>query len=224
MAVCEDRQTGIERLLNKASAPEVIILDDAFQHRKVDPGFSIVLSVFNDLFIDDYLLPVGNLREPRSGVNRADAIVVTKCPDTITEAQKVRTVTKIKKVTDLPIFFSYIDYAAHIEGVGKSLPIQQRLQGEQFTLVTGIANPKPLVGHLTSLGLDFEHLKYGDHHNFALSEIETLSTKKTILTTEKDYVRLQHLLKDVDVYYLPIVSVIENSDQLDGLITKYLNK
>jgi tetraacyldisaccharide 4'-kinase len=200
VAVCADRQTGIETLQPEA---EVILLDDAFQHRKVVPSFSILLTPYDDLYIYDYMLPTGNLREPRAGVMRADMIVVTKCPEkvpysTLQEIQFKLAVQKHQKV-----YFSKISYDSKIYSETETLDLKH-LTNKNFSLITGIANPKPLVDFLTEKQFKFEHLKFADHHDFSDLEIETLKQKELILTTEKDYMRLQPKLGKFAVYYLPI--------------------
>ncbi len=200
VAVCEDRQTGIETLQESA---EVIVLDDAFQHRKVVPSFSILLTSFNDLYCNDTVLPAGNLRESQKGAARADVIVVTKCPNKVAYAKLQEIEYKLKLKPNQKIYFSRIVYDRFIYGVTERLELNY-LKDKPFTLVTGIANPEPLVEFLNEKGFNFKHKKYGDHHNFSTREIDSLKKDELILTTEKDYMRLQHGLQKFALYYLPI--------------------
>lgn len=204
VAVCEDRQTGIEKLTAKA---DVILLDDAFQHRKVKASLNILLTSFDDLYIDDCVLPAGNLREPRFGAKRANIIVVTKCPENIAKSDIEEIKRKLKPTDTQEIYFSKIGYSSEIKNIEVIHPLDY-LKDKKFLLVTGIANPKPLVGFLENKGLDFEIKEFPDHHNFTVSEFEALKKEKLILTTEKDFMRLQSISDAVEIYYLPIKTVI----------------
>tara|TARA_R100000306_G_scaffold20100_1_gene23960 strand:- start:6202 stop:7215 length:1014 start_codon:yes stop_codon:yes gene_type:complete len=209
VAVCADRRTGIEQLQKKA---EVILLDDAFQHRKVKADTNILLTPFHDLYINDYMLPTGNLREPRKGAGRADIIVVTKCPKKVpySKLQRIEFVIPLQNLQK--IYFSSIGYDDTIYGKTENLPLNY-LKDKKFTLVTGIANPTPLVEFLNEEGFQFDHDNYADHHNFSAEEIKKLSKKELILTTEKDYMRLQNKLNKYALYYLPITTKIKNDQE-----------
>lgn len=204
IAVCADRRTGIEKLAPKA---DVILLDDAFQHRKVKASTYILLTPFNDLYCNDYVLPTGNLREFRKGADRADIILVTKCPEGVSYA-KLQQIEQQLKVKDYQkIYFSKIGYDDFIFGPSETLPLQY-LQNKKFTLVTGIANPTPLIDFLKRKEFNFTHEKFPDHHHFSDSEITKLKKNDIILTTEKDYMRLQPKLGKFAIYYLPIKTII----------------
>jgi tetraacyldisaccharide 4'-kinase len=220
VAVDSDRQNGITQLRNLHNQPEVILLDDAYQHRKVKAGFNILLTAYNNLYYNDIVLPTGNLREPRSGAKRADVIVVTKCHKNITETEKNKITFKLKLKSHQKVFFSYIEYSESVKSESETLNLAQL---SEFTLVTGIANAKPLTDYLISKGLKFDHLEYGDHYNFKTSDIEILESKQLIITTEKDYVRLSDngSLKD-KLYYLPIQMVIDKSELLDKAIKLFV--
>jgi tetraacyldisaccharide 4'-kinase len=209
VAVCANRQTGIEKLRAKA---DVILLDDAFQHRKVKAGFTILLTPFDDLFYEDYFLPAGTLRESRKGANRADVIVVTKCPNKVAYARLEEIKYLLKLAPHQKVYFSKIGYAETIRGINEDLPLDY-LTGKAFTLVTGIANPTPLVLFLKDQGFRFIHKKYPDHHAFSDIEILALQKEALILTTEKDYMRLQVPLGKHAMYYLPIKTVILNKQE-----------
>jgi tetraacyldisaccharide 4'-kinase len=204
VAVCVNRQEGIEKLKIKA---DVILLDDAFQHRKVKASTNILLTTFNDLFYKDFVLPAGNLRESKAGARRADVIVVTKCPEKVSYARLQEIQFEMKLKPHQRIYFSKIGYAKNMIGISETLPLTYLLEKE-FTLVTGIANPKPLVNFLKENKFNFKHKKYPDHHHFTTSEIDDLKGKEIILTTEKDFVRLQSKLEKFSIYYLPIKTII----------------
>ncbi len=223
VSVCEDRQFGISQLLKITPSPEVIILDDAYQHRKVKAGFQIVLTAYHDLYADDYLLPAGNLREPRKGVDRAQIIIVTKCPADISQEDRDAIVRKLKPLSYQSVYFTTIRYSDMIVSNDARWSISE-LKSKKITLVTGIANPTPLVSHLQGLGLDFEHKVFKDHHNFALSEIKALASCEFILTTEKDYVRLAPLLKNTPLYYLAIeVSFVTDETLFTQQVLSFVN-
>ncbi|WP_411767887.1 tetraacyldisaccharide 4'-kinase [Winogradskyella sp. A3E31] len=222
VAVDENRQHGIQCLIDNTPKPDVILLDDAFQHRKVKAGLNILLTAYNNLYTSDFVLPTGNLREPRSGAKRADIIVVTKCPGNLKDDEKNRLKNSIKPKGYQSLFFSSIVYSDII--FSNSSQLELRLVG-YFTLVTGVANPKPLVEYLKSMNLDFEHIKYDDHYQFEDSDIEELESKELIITTEKDYVRLENKegLKN-KLYYLPIKFSIDREEEFRKLIFSRINR
>lgn len=222
VAVCEDRQEGIKRLLSKPTSPQVILLDDAYQHRKVKAGFYIVLTPYGDLYSNDYLLPAGNLREPRGGASRADIVVVTKCPEQVSQQEQRHIEKQLGIRSHQELFFSKIRYSEEVYGsdIQRSL---KSLKTTNITLVTGIANPQPLLSYLQAQGLFFSHKAYGDHHNFTNSEIRELEKVDCILTTEKDYVRLRPLLQLKSLFYLPIrVCFLGGDDEISKKIERYV--
>ena len=219
VAVDEDRQHGISTLRAIKPKPEVVILDDAFQHRKVKAGYNILLTTYNNLYVDDFVLPTGNLREPKKGAKRANIIVVTKCPESLTQLEKKAIVLKLKPKVYQHVFFSHIGYNDLVLNETQKVSLNKL---ESFTLVTGIANAKPLVNFLKSLRLDFNHIEFKDHHNFTENDIKKLSELDKIVTTEKDYMRLKNeaVLKS-KLYFLPIKTVIDNSEQFDALVKAF---
>lgn len=220
VAVCEDRQDGIADLRSLEQKPEVIILDDAYQHRKVQAGFYILLTSYGRLYTNDIVLPTGNLREPGSGAKRAQIIVVTKCPDDLSENEKLQIKSKLNLLPHQKLFFSSIAYSKTVFSESEE---KQLTDLNNFTLITGIANPKPLVGYLDKLNLKFEHLKFGDHHHFTATEIEEFEKLDCILTTEKDFMRLDMhpTIKD-KLYYLPITIRIDKADDFNKAILSFV--
>lgn len=200
VAVDENRQRGITTL-EKTIHPDLILLDDAFQHRKVMPTRAILLTEYDNLYTDDWYLPTGTLRDCKSESRRADLIVVTKCPAGLNGAGQERIRKKLKPLQDQDVLFSYLVYDTLLKGVNRTLPLQA-LKGMDVTLVTGIANPGPLLSYLRNEGFNFEHLAYADHHVFTRKEIELLGRKPFVLTTEKDYMRLRG--KVVNLYYIRV--------------------
>jgi len=224
VAVAESRQKGIAKLLEETPQPELIILDDAFQHRKVKAGFYMLLTSYDSLYSNDLILPAGNLRESRNGAQRAQCIVITKCPQALTNEERIAITRKLNPRQGQKVFFASINYSDVIFSAHKQLPLEQ-LSNTSFALVTGIANPKPLLQFLDDQGLTYTHFKYADHHDFALSEIKTLQQQKLILTTEKDYMRLEGQLEKTKLYYLPIQTVVQdNSTQFDRLLKEFVTR
>lgn len=218
VAVDSNRRNGIEKL--KDQNPDVILLDDAFQHRKVKAGLNILLTTFDNPFYNDIVLPTGNLREPKSGASRADIIVITKCPDELNAALKESVIKKIKPKKHQHVFFSFINYSDKIVGLKSTKSINDL---NQFTLVTGIANASSLVKFLKAKGLIFEHLNFKDHHNFTINDIDTLDRKELIVTTEKDFMRLKaHATLKDKLYYLPIKVTLDNDVKFNKLVSDFI--
>ncbi len=188
VAVDSDRQNGIG-ILEAKIQPDVILLDDAFQHRKVTPTLSMLLTAYDNLFVNDWYLPTGTLRDSKCEVKRASIIVVTKCPRKLSDFEQQKIIEKIKVTENQQVFFSYLNYDKQLKGFSRTLYLEE-LKTKKVTLVTGIANPKPLLAFLSENGIEIEHLSYRDHHFFTDNEIALFNTKELILTTEKDYVRL----------------------------------
>lgn len=224
VAVDEDRSHGIGELLQENPKPEVILLDDAFQHRKVSAGLYILLTSYSNIYRNDFVLPAGNLREPASGAKRAQVIVVTKCPPDITVQEQMEIVKKIKPKSGQEVFFSSIEYSETVYSRNRSFQLKE-LQKAPFTLVTGIANPLPLVKYLQTLGLTFDHKAYKDHHNFTESELRELQHEELIITTEKDYMRLKNEISREKIFYLPIKTrFLDRGEEFDALVKSYVQK
>jgi tetraacyldisaccharide 4'-kinase len=225
VAVNENRVVGITNLV-ALKLPEVVLLDDAYQHRKVKGSFYILLTKYDDLFTDDFLLPTGNLRESAAGSRRTDVIVVTKCPLNLKKEEKELINSKLQKFNK-EVFFTSISYADKISG-SQEITLKE-LKEFQVLLITGIANPNPLLEFLNKKDIKFTHLKYTDHHPFSSKEINTIQQKfkairavnKLILTTEKDYVRLSNKLEALS--FLEIETVfIEDQHKFDAIIKDHI--
>jgi len=210
VSVGEDRVLAIPSIIYEYPENEIIVLDDAYQHRSVKPNFSVLLTDYNSIFYKDYVLPSGTLRESRKGARRADVVVVTKCPIDLGKAEQEKIRESIKKYSDREVFFTTVKYEktiATIEG-GEA--------GKKIILVTGIAQAQKFKEHLTEQGFDIlQHYDFADHHNFTSKEIqiiENLATEENadIITTEKDWVRLisiPELSKSIQskLFYIPIM-------------------
>ena len=223
VAVDADRKNGIEKLLSLKDKPEVILLDDAFQHRRVKAGFYILLSAFDDLFCDDFLLPTGNLRESRKGAKRADVIIVTKCPKDLSEIAQQNIINKIG--LEVPIYFSYIDYDDMVYNPNETKKVVE-IKSIDKLVIAGIAKPEPFFNYLEVSKEDC--LVYPDHHFFTekdLQQIENRAKNKIVITTEKDFVRLSNQNLKSSIYYLPIKSdYISNKDLFDAEVFSYVKR
>jgi tetraacyldisaccharide 4'-kinase len=229
VAVDADRKNGIEQLLSQNTKPEVILLDDAFQHRRVKAGFYILLTAYGDLFTDDWMLPTGNLRESRSGAARADMIIVTKCPNNLSELAQKEIRSKMERYllrrneSNAAVFFAAVAYDESVYSVDGIKKVSE-IKNTPKLLLAGIAKPKPFFAYL-------QHendivLTYADHHHFSESDIDVIRKRagnKHVITTEKDFVRLKEHLPSSQLFYLPIkTTLIAAGDQLDQIIIKYV--
>lgn len=221
VAVDADRKNGIEKLLSLKTKPEVIVLDDAFQHRKVKAGFYILLTTYDDLYCDDWMLPTGNLRENRSGAKRADVIIVTKCPASISESDKNRIRKKLG--SDKPLFFSTISYDGSVYSLNSVLSIAE-IMSTPKVLVAGIAKPEPFFKYIQNENDDI--IEFPDHHHFTEKDIEKIKNRaanKCIITTEKDFVRLKDFIQNKQLFYLPIkTKFLLDSVDFDTIILEYV--
>ena len=222
VAVDNDRQHGITCLQALDHPPKIILLDDAFQHRRVQAGFSVLLTSYDDLYCDDIVLPVGNLREPRIGAERAQIVVVTKCPHNLSNAEKKVIQSRLKLNSNQQLFFSSIVYDDFIYSDQEKESIQT-LKNKNFTLVTGIANATPMVDYLKHSGFKFKHLSFPDHHIFSKKELELIASKSFVLTTEKDASRLQSL-KHKALYYLPITLELDAPEKFENELQNFIKE
>lgn len=220
VAVDANRQQGISKLRGLLNKPEVIILDDAFQHRKVTAGLNLLLTTHANLYYKDCVLPTGDLREPRAGAKRADIILVTKCPPQLTEEEKTKILKGIKPKAHQSVFFSSISYSKTVFSETESRALNQL---PNFTLITGIANASPLVHYLKTEGLDFKHLEFKDHYSFSPSDISRFENEDVLLTTEKDFMRLKSFpeLKG-KLFYLPIEAQIDRHETFNRLVVDFV--
>ncbi len=223
VAVDADRVRGIKTLLNLPDAPQVILLDDAFQHRRVKAGFYILLTAYGDLYADDFMLPTGNLREGWRGAKRANCVVVTKCPPNLSDAEQdqIRKKLKIKKGQFL--CFSSIGYANEVQGANIR-PVDD-IRRESKLVLAGIAKPKPFFDYLVQE--DDTVLSFADHHRFTTNELHAIASQandRPIVTTEKDYARLQGKI-DAQLYYLPIETrFLAGRERFDQAVTDFVRQ
>jgi tetraacyldisaccharide 4'-kinase len=220
VSVDNNRVNGIQSLLQISNPPDVILLDDSYQHRKLIPGLSILLSDYSNLYYDDYILPFGDLREPRSSSNRADIVIVTKCPNNLSSSKKLEIKSKLQLKVSQKLFFSSINYSETVIIGNKKVEFINFIT-QKFTLVTGLANSNHLVNYLSENKCDFNHLKFKDHYNYKPKDLDNVDRNVNILTTEKDYAKLIEVFPEMNVYYLPIKVGIESNQEFDKIILSY---
>lgn len=213
VAVGEERIVAIPQLLHDKPDTQAIILDDAFQHRSIKPGFNILLTAYNDLYTDDFFLPTGDLRDSKSSAKRAQVIVITKCPDDLSEEEQKTIIEKINPEEDQQVYFTTIEYSMPYH-ITTHQP-KNISAADEVLLVCGIANPRPLKKFLQSHTSSYTMITYSDHHIFTIDDIRDITRKfdaikssgKYILTTEKDAVRLLKFagqLNDLPMYVIPV--------------------
>ncbi len=241
VAVDRNRTRGIKKILELKPSTDVIILDDGYQHRKITPGLSILLSDYERPMARDHLLPYGDLRESITNINRADIIIITKTPENIS----VENQFPVEAETGIPakkkFFYSdfiYLDPVAVSDKACQSgYPVSDPECG--ILLITGIASPAPLCRHLQRDYKRIIHLSFGDHHYFTMKDISKIQNawnelgteKKYIITTEKDAVRIRELTFFpepllLSTYYIPVeVNFLNNKkEEFDNLIIEYVRK
>ena len=243
VAVDEKRVHGIEQLKKKYKKLQCVILDDAFQHRYIRPGLNILLIDYNRPLHKDFLLPAGDLRERAHGMQRANIVIVTKVPHDIKPIEKRIWIKDLNLFPYQLLYFTAFEYGKLtpvFQGKQKKMGLdEQDKKSTGIVLVTGIVNPGPLFDEIKVYSHSVTHLRYPDHHDYSLADIEkfrknfyALSEKnKLIVTTEKDAVKIGQM-KGIDpelkkvIYYLPvrIKFVGGKQDEFDKNILKYVAK
>ncbi len=233
VAVDGQRVHGVRKLMEKFPSLDVIILDDVFQHRRIKPGLQIMLTDYGRLFYQDNLLPTGYLREPKSGMKRADIIVVSKTPQFFSPLERKRIMKEIKPQPYQKIYFSTIVYGDFLPFGNKpelTLIKKEDCLGKNFSVVllTGIANSHSLEYYLKDKVKELVPFRFRDHHEFSPNDLLKLQEifkqvkgeNKIVITTEKDAMRLQkpglaEYLGDLPVYYVPIEVAFHDQDAVD---------
>ncbi len=243
VTVDRNRVNGVNTILETHPETEVIILDDGFQHRRIKPGFSILLSDFERLFVRDHLLPYGNLRENKENMRRADIILITKSPENISPIQRRLLVKEIDKAPYQNLYFTSVSYKDPVPVFRESktsapLDLSQP-SGYGVVLITGIANPSSLKEYIQKSSEEVICISFPDHHNFKEKDIKTIisayetlkSPLKYLITTEKDAVRLREFTNIAEpiksaFYYIPVEIYFLNNDknEFDNLIIDYVRK
>lgn len=229
VAVGEDRAFAIPNILQERQDTEIILLDDAYQHRSVVPSFSILLSDYYRPFYKDFLLPAGRLRESRIGAARAHVVVVTKCPVEISDEEMIEIEKSIRKYAEKPVFFTHVRYGNPVAFGGHDQPIT-----EKMLLVSGISNPAPFEHYAAQHYKVIKHYHFRDHHRYDSADVQRLvrfvkhNPGASILTTEKDKVKLaapefRSLTKSLPLFYIPIeVQFIKNGEDFDEIVLNSL--
>jgi tetraacyldisaccharide 4'-kinase len=206
--VGENRAKAIQSILEKYKNTELIILDDAFQHRAIHANINILLTDYGRLFTNDFLLPSGLLREARSGAKRASAVIVSKCPTNLSSKEQLKIKEKIAKYTNAPVFFSYINYQSSI--INYQFNTSYITHHTSFISLSAIAQPHIFEDYLKQHFELTDTIRYADHHHFTANDIQEIIQKANgtnIITTEKDFVKILPLLsveQQAYFYYLPI--------------------
>ena len=233
VAVGEERVVAIPQLLHDRPQTQVIILDDAYQHRTIRAGLNILLTDCSNLFTRDFFLPTGDLRDERSSYKRAQIIVVTKCPPDFSEEEKAALIKEIEPQKGQQIFFTSIEYGQPYHIISKQE--RQITQHDEILLVCGIANPAPLKNYLSTHAKTYYQQTFSDHHIFTIDDLEEIekqfnhirAANKMIITTEKDAVRLDKFsneLRDLPVFVLPVQHCLlfREGMQFDNAVTTFI--
>ncbi len=238
VAVSESRAYAIPQIIQQYPQTQTILLDDSFQHRSVQPGLNILLSAYDTLFTEDYLLPAGRLREWRSGYQRADIIIVTKCPENVSIAEKEKLIQDIQPKTHQKVFFSYYQYGYpyYFYDNTQRISLDKELN---VILLSAIANTEYLLQFLDKTVATIHEIEYADHHVFDRHDLEKIirvyqnmgEGRKIILTTEKDAMRLEmhkDLLKNhnIPVFVLPaqVKFHFDEAKEFDTIVKDFLLK
>ena len=231
VVVCEDRVTGVNEIQRQMPNNQIVILDDAFQHRKIAPPLNLLLCDYNQPFYKDSLVPFGKLRDLRQSAKRADAVIVTKCPKDISLQKNKEINTGLKKyiLPEIPIFFSRISYKFVVGYSSKSVLKPK----QKSNIVTAIAKPKVFEEYLLEQGFSIDYVHdFPDHFWFSRKEIDAIIVKTAqfeeisqIITTEKDMVKLKPLLYEKEMkhfFYVPIEIEMEDKKAFDDFIYSHL--
>lgn len=238
VAVDADRVNGVKKILDEENVPKIILLDDAFQHRAIKCELNIVVTDFSNLYINDMMMPSGYLREPQSGIYRADIVIVGKTPENFTAIEQ-RTLSKdFKLLAHQKIFFSWIKYG-ELQGFSNphdTVSTLDDLFRYRIIVFTGIGNPSPLITYLKEYASDVTHVEFPDHHHYTLEDLSSIRNKldnyeggnKIIVTTEKDAMRLrgndlEETANTLPLYTLPIeIDFKDKTQEFNQTIINYV--
>lgn len=238
VAVDANRVNGVKNLSKLVNPPRIILLDDVFQHRAIKCGLNIVVSDFSNLYVHDTMLPAGTLREFKSGINRADIIIVSKTPER-TSPVEMRTILKdINPRAHQQVFFSYLKYGElfSVSNYNEKIDTLNDLFRYRVISFAGIANPEPMINYLKEYAADLRHISFDDHHEFSHKDLEDIGRyydsfeggNKLLVTTEKDLMRLKNkniwpIAQRMNIYVLPVeVTFKEKEEEFRESILKYV--
>ena len=239
LAVDENRRRGIEKILEARPDTQVILLDDAFQHRYVKPGKSIILTDYHHLYIHDYLIPTGMLRERTRGAKRADIVIITKTPKVLSPITRRNLVKGLNPKQHQRLMYSFVSYD---DPVPLKICTNQAPAASKYSyiiMVAGVANSYPYQEYLRGLCNELIVMDFHDHHRYTSRDLDKIlreyqgiiSKDKVIFTTEKDATRLDReefasFMEELPFYYVPIRIKFHNCDEIrfDKLILDYVQK
>lgn len=239
VAVDNNRVNGVKHLINmNGNAPKVILLDDVFQHRSIKCGLNIVVSDYHNLYYKDHMLPAGTLREFKSGISRADIIVISKTPERTSPVEIRAIVRDIQPRAHQQVFFSYLRYGELYSISGSTVTIDTLNDLFRFRVISfaGIANALPMVNYLKEYAAELKHLSFPDHYEYELKDLQDIEKyyhsfkggNKILVTTEKDMMRLKNdgvweLAKTMNIYILPVeITFKEKEEEFNEVILKYV--
>ena len=236
VVVDEDRLNGMRKLIRSKNTPDVYLLDDAFQHRRIKVGLNLLLTEYQHLYCDDFLFPAGTLRDVKSAAQRAQIIIVSKSPKTLDENEKQRIIKKLKPKSHQKVFFSYLEYQP-LQPLNEAAK-QISTENVDFVLAfCGIANPKPFIEELKKSYKTVDFLHFADHHAYSKDDVKTIMDhfenlgggKKIIVTTEKDAARLTNSpylcqFETAPLLALPIVVRFHEEEKFNEEILNYVRQ
>ena len=236
IGVDEDRVEGVEKILSGLGINKVILLDDAFQHRHIRPGFNILLTEYEHLYTKDFLFPAGTLRDIKSAAKRADFIVVSKSPKDLDESKKKEIIAQLKPQPEQTVFFSYLEYN-DLQPLNAMAENFDANDADTALLFCGIAHPKPLINRLKQQYKHLEVMTFADHHAYTENDVKSImsrfaqrnGTKKIIVTTEKDAARLTNSpyfcqFETAPVYDLPVSVRFHDEAKFNEEILDYVRQ
>ena len=236
VAVDEDRVNGVRKLLMSDNAPEIILLDDAFQHRSIKAGLNILLTEYQHLYCDDLLFPAGTLRDVKSAAKRANLIVVSKSPKELKETEKQQIISKLNPSKEQKVYFSYLEYAP-LQPLNEKAKTVSVENADSVIAFCGIAHPKSFIEELEKRFKTVDFLHFADHYVYSEEDVKNIvkhfenlsGDKKIIVTTEKDAARLTNspYLCQFDcapLYDLPITVRFHEEEKFNEEILSYVRK
>jgi tetraacyldisaccharide 4'-kinase len=240
LEVCVDanRVNGIKKILEFPEPPKVVILDDAFQHRALNCELKIVISEYNNLYLNDCMMPAGYLRESKKGIERADIIIISKTPDKTTAIDIRNVIKDLKPLAHQQLFFTWLKYGElkGFQNPADTIDTLDDLFRYRIVAFTGIGNPKPMITYLKEYASDVIHIQFPDHHSFTIQDIADVRAQldaieggnKIVVTTEKDAMRLrgtdlQDIANTLPLYVLPIeVDFKDKTQEFNDTIINYV--
>ena len=236
VTVDEDRVDGVRKLIRSRYYPEVILLDDAFQHRSIKAGLNILLTEYQHLYCNDFLFPAGTLRDVKSAAKRAHIIVVSKSPSVLKEEEKKFIIRKLKPNEEQKVFFSYLEYAP-LQPLNEATKQVSSEDANAVLAFCGIAHPQPFVEELKKSFQTVDFLPFADHHAYTENDIKSIikrfenleGEKKIIVTTEKDAARLTNSpylcqFETAPLYDLPVKVRFHEEEKFNEEILDYVRK